>query len=356
MAQGVRLFVTNHRLVRAKCPVRALWWRTEEFSYAQDLLQPQSESVDTISVDQLTAANAAASLAEATNLPSAGDLREATATLYIKKELSQTDTEVIAKPQIVELDSSAERGITTYTVKTGEDIDLIAANFGISKQTLRWANDLKDDNLKLGQKLVIPRTDGVVYKVKSGDTVDKIAKKYKSNADRIVLYNDLEAGKPLKAGAKLVLPEGVLPTTERPGYVAPVTRPTYNYGRNSSTTTGTRYGFGGATAGNRYAPGNCTWYAYERRAQIGRPIGGLWGNAYSWAASARAAGFPVNKTPKAGAVIQTAYGGGGYGHVGVVERVDDKNIYISDMNYAGYNVVTNRTIPKSQAGRYWFIH
>ena len=116
------------------------------------------------------------------------------------------------------------------------------------------------------------------------------------------------------------------------------------------------YGYGGAAGGNRYASGNCTWYAYERRAQLGRPIGGLWGNAYSWASSARGAGYVVNNTPSPGAVIQTSSGGGGYGHVGVVERIEGDNMIISDMNYAGYNVVTWRNIPMSQAGSYSYIH
>ncbi len=42
---------------------------------------------------------------------------------------------------------------------------------------------------------------------------------------------------------------------------------------------------------------NCTWYVYERRLQLGRPISSFWGNANTWATSARAAGFVVNNTP-----------------------------------------------------------
>ncbi|WP_369000182.1 CHAP domain-containing protein [Candidatus Nanosynbacter sp. TM7-074] len=72
--------------------------------------------------------------------------------------------------------------------------------------------------------------------------------------------------------------------------------------------------------------------------------------------SARAAGFLVNNTPVPGAIIQNTWGGYGYGHVGIVERVDGHNIYVSDMNYAGYNVISSRTISLAEVGRYKFIH
>lgn len=301
----------------------------------------------------MTAANAVTQLAETTNLPVAGDLREATTTLYIQKQLAQTDSEVISKPQIIQPTTSDDRGVTSYVTKKGDDLSKIAAQFGISTQTLRWANNMTSDAVEENKTLVVPRVDGVVYTVENGDTLDELTEKYKVSAERVILHNDLSADEPLKKGMKLVLPNGNLPETERPGYVAP--RPVYNNYYSGGSTTGTSYGYARVTSGNRYAAGNCTWYAYERRAALGKPIGSLWGNAYSWASSARMAGYAVNQNPQPGDVFQTSSGGGGYGHVGVVERVDDKNIYVSDMNYAGYNVVTNRTIPRSALAGYNFI-
>ena len=303
-----------------------------------------------ISVDQLSAASAVTQLAEMANLPVAGDLREATTTLYIKKQLAQNDTEVITKPQIVQPTTSTERGITDYVVKSGDTMESIAAQFGISAQTLKWANNSTSDAAQEGTTLTVPRTDGVVYTVKDGDTVASLADKYKVDTERIVLYNDLVADEALAAGKRLVLPSGELPETERPGYVAPrPVVPSYNGGDVLSSS----YGYARVFSGNRYALGNCTWYAYERRAAMGRPIGSLWGNATNWAASARAAGFTVNKTPAPGAVFQY---GGGYGHVGIVDSVDGEYLYVTDMNYAGYNVVTSRKIPLGSTGHYNYIH
>lgn len=311
----------------------------------------------TVSVDKLAAASAVTNLAETAELPSAGDLRESETSLTIKKNLSQNDSEVITKPDIVKPDTSAARGISSYVTKEGDNIEKIAKKFKISPQTLRWANNTTSDAIEPNKTLIVPLIDGVVYTVKDGDTAQSLADKYKTSAERVVLYNDIDDGSKLTAGARIVLPGGELPETERPGYVAPRGRSSYgNSSYGSSTTTSASRSWLTASVGNRYAPGNCTWYAYERRLQLGRPIGSFWGHAKAWSTSARAAGVLVNNTPAPGAIIQNTWGGYGYGHVGIVERVDGQNIYVSDMNYAGYNVISSRTIPLAEAGRYSFIH
>lgn len=311
----------------------------------------------TVSVDKLAAASAVTNLAETAELPSAGDLRESETSLTIKKNLSQNDSEVITKPDIVKPDTSAARGISSYVTKEGDNIEKIAKKFKISPQTLRWANNTTSDAIEPNKTLIVPLIDGVVYTVKDGDTAQSLADKYKTSAERVVLYNDIDDGSKLTAGARIVIPGGELPEAERPGYVAPRGRSSYGNSRyGSSTTTSASRSWLTASVGNRYAAGNCTWYAYERRLQLGRPIGSFWGNANTWDDSARAAGFVVNNLPAPGAIIQNDWGGGGYGHVGIVERVDGQNIYVSDMNYAGYNVISSRTIPLAEAGRYSFIH
>jgi len=311
----------------------------------------------TVSVDKLAAASAVTNLAETAELPSAGDLRESETSLTIKKNLSQNDSEVITKPDIVKPDTSAARGISSYVTKEGDNIEKIAKKFKISPQTLRWANNTTSDAIEPNKTLIVPLIDGVVYTVKDGDTAQSLADKYKTSAERVVLYNDIDDGSKLTAGARIVIPGGALPENERPGYVAPRGRSSYGNSRyGSSTTTSASRSWLTASVGNRYAAGNCTWYAYERRLQLGRPIGSFWGNANTWHTSARAAGFLVNNTPVPGAIIQNTWGGYGYGHVGIVERVDGHNIYVSDMNYAGYNVISSRTIPLAEVGRYSFIH
>lgn len=302
----------------------------------------KSAKSKTASVDELTAANAVTNLAETAELPSAGDLRESETSLTIKKNLSQNDAEVITKPDIVKPDTSAARGISSYVTKEGDTMESIAKKFKISSQTLRWANNTTSDAVEPNKTLVVPLVDGVIYTVKDGDTAQSLAEKYKTSAERVVLYNDIDDGAKLSVGSRIVLPGGELPENERPGYAAPRSRSYTNANRSWLT----------ASVGNRYAAGNCTWYAYELRMRLGRPIGSFWGNANTWATSARAAGFVVNNTPAPGAIFQTT--AGYYGHVGIVERVENGVVYVSDMNYAGYGIITHRTL--NGASGYLYIH
>lgn len=119
-------------------------------------------------------------------------------------------------------------------------------------------------------------------------------------------------------------------------------------------------GTGGWSAGNRYAWGNCTWYAYERRMQLGNPVGSFWGNASTWAYSASAAGYLVDGNPTPGAVMQN---GGGAGHVAIIEAVNPGvSVTISEMNGyrfgGGYARVGHGDISWGEAtsGMYRYIH
>lgn len=302
------------------------------------------------SVDQRVAADLAATTAETAGLAVASNVSNLSISLSAKAELAQADTSVLTKPQIVQV--SDLRGISTYVAVAGDTAQTIASRFGVSPDTVKWANNLAGDAISAGQSLRIPNVDGVLYTVKGGDTVDSIAQRYSTNIDRLISYNDLELGG-LAPGQQIVLPGGILPVEERPGYVSP-TRAVATTTQQSYVPTYT----GNATiAGNKYDYGYCTWYSYNRRAELGRPIGSFWGNASTWASYARGSGYQVNGTPAVGAVMQDSYSAGGYGHVAVVESVfGDGSIYISEMNYAGWNVKSYRTVSAGEASRYNYIH
>jgi surface antigen len=108
-------------------------------------------------------------------------------------------------------------------------------------------------------------------------------------------------------------------------------------------------GYGGLP----YVEGNCTRYAWTRRQDLPATLG----NATTWDERAADAGFPVDGTPRVGDVGVMEAGThdtGRYGHVFYVERVvGDGTIVISDMNWVGLGVVSQRTI--SAAGIH-FIH
>lgn len=297
-------------------------------------------------VNDVVASTIAANVATATNLSVAPSVTSLAISTQIDSELPSTDSSSISKPQIIQV-SSASRKITSYVVAAGDTADSIAAKFNISKQTLKWANDLISDNLTVGKSLDILPRDGIAYTAKAGDTAESVATKYKSDASLITTYNDLEISG-LTPGLKIIIPNGALPGDEQPGYVAPVP---YSSGGNYYA------GYRAGSVGNRYAYGNCTWWAYERRAAMGMPVGSFWGNGGSWAYSGRAAGYLVNNTPSYGAILVEV---GNPGHVAVVESVAaDGAVVVSEMNnaaYGGFNIVNNRTISAGQASLYQYVH
>lgn len=304
------------------------------------------------SVDAVVATNIAAGAAEAAELSVANNVANLAVSLTAKSELSQSNEAIISKPEIIQ-PSGERRSIVSYTAVAGDTVDSVAVEYSISKDTIKWANNLTSDALEVDKIIQILPIDGVLYTVKSGDTIDSIAAKYQADKDRIVSYNDLELTG-VSEGSVIILPDGVLPEEERPGYTAPTSSYSYT-GTGSSSYTTVSGSVSLASAGNRYAYGNCTWYAYERRVQLGLPVGSFWGNAATWAAYARAAGLVVNNSPSVGAIMQN---GGGYGHVAIVESVAaNGDITVTEMNYAGnFNRVTSRTISAGQAAAFNFIH
>lgn len=103
--------------------------------------------------------------------------------------------------------------ISTYKVQSGDTITGIAKKFGISANTIIWANGLdRTAGLKIGQTLVVLPISGVQHKVKSGDTVQSIAKKYKGDVDEIISYNDL-GNSTLRVGDIIVIPDGEIQTS-----------------------------------------------------------------------------------------------------------------------------------------------
>lgn len=113
--------------------------------------------------------------------------------------------------------------VETYIVKDGDTLARVADKFGVSIDTIKWASDIKGDSLSVGQELKIPPVTGIVHKVREGDTVQNIAKKYKTDAQKIVNFpfndfTDLETFS-LQVGQIVVVPDGV--QQEAPAIIIP---------------------------------------------------------------------------------------------------------------------------------------
>lgn len=113
--------------------------------------------------------------------------------------------------------------IITYTVQGGDTLSTIAQKFGISVDTIKWANDLTSDDVNVGDELKILPVTGIAYKVQSGDTVYTIAKKFDTDAQKIVDFPFNDFANPetfsLVEGEQLIVPDGVQPAAQ-PTYVS----------------------------------------------------------------------------------------------------------------------------------------
>lgn len=114
--------------------------------------------------------------------------------------------------------------VISYTVEKGDTLGTIAKKFAISEDTIRWANDLTDDSLTIGQSLDILPVSGIAHKVAPGDTIYTIAKKYNTDAQKIVdfPFNEFAGngeGFGLISGQILIVPDGIKPSEQQ--YIKP---------------------------------------------------------------------------------------------------------------------------------------
>ncbi|MBI1999215.1 MAG: peptidoglycan DD-metalloendopeptidase family protein [Parcubacteria group bacterium] len=99
--------------------------------------------------------------------------------------------------------------ISLYVVREGDSLSQIAKMFGVSVNTIMWANDInRGDLIHAGQVLVILPISGVRYTVLKGDTLEIIAKKFKGDVDEIKRFNDIANASELTVGRTIIIPAG----------------------------------------------------------------------------------------------------------------------------------------------------
>lgn len=83
----------------------------------------------------------------------------------------------------------ARNGLTRYRVRKGDTLTSISSQFGISLETIKWANPNLRPQPKAGQELVIFPVSGVLYEVKSGDSLESVVSLYQVSQEFIKQYN-----------------------------------------------------------------------------------------------------------------------------------------------------------------------
>lgn len=121
--------------------------------------------------------------------------------------------------------------ISIYVVREGDSLAGIAKMFGVSPNTIVWANDIRGGALKVGTVLTILPVTGVKHTVAKGDTLQSIAKKYKGDLDEILQFNNLARNAQIAVGETVIIPDGELgapkPATTRTTTIKGSTAPSY---------------------------------------------------------------------------------------------------------------------------------
>jgi LysM repeat protein len=173
--------------------------------------------------------------------------------------------------------------IENYVVQNGDTLSEIANTFQISPNTIRWANNLSSNTLRVGQKLIMPPGDGIIYTTKKGDTLDAIAIKFKTTSEKIRVANLL--GDILPTGTTIFLPDAQQPVI------------TINNNVRSGESGGT-FSLKVINAnGAGFVPGHCTYFVAKYWPVKWR------GHARHWFKNASAAGYKTGQVAKPGSIV-----------------------------------------------------
>ncbi|MFZ7126047.1 MAG: LysM peptidoglycan-binding domain-containing protein [Desulfobacterales bacterium] len=104
------------------------------------------------------------------------------------------------------------RTSTTHRVRSGDNLWAIAKRYGTTTGEIQKVNNLPDSRLRIGQKLLIPGAQAPLsggsqrtYTVKRGDSPFKIAKIHKISLERLLHINQLSPRTRIYPGQELII-------------------------------------------------------------------------------------------------------------------------------------------------------
>ena len=117
--------------------------------------------------------------------------------------------------QTVVANSGLNFKYSQYVTQSTDNLDSIAKAFGVSKDTIKWANqsviNYFTETFNTGVTLFIPEINGVLYEVQAGDTVDSVVAKAHGDKFQVIEINQLVAPTfTLAPGARILIPNGSL--------------------------------------------------------------------------------------------------------------------------------------------------
>lgn len=154
------------------------------------------------------------------------------------KIANKLTSNVLSIGQVLKIPDIVEKSDTSvYYVKKGDSLYGIAKSYGVSVEDIKKLNNLSNNNLSIGQELLIPglSSENVpsikVYTVVKGDSLYKIANLYGVSVDDLKSANKLSSSV-LSIGQQLVIPDSESSKT----YVVKRGDTLYSIARDNNTT------------------------------------------------------------------------------------------------------------------------
>lgn len=190
------------------------------------------------------AGNARASFLGLIPVAAAGGVSEGDIEFELANTLGGNALVAAAPPETAEASSASRSGVAAYTIREGDTVASIAARFGISANTVLWANGIRDDDvIRSGDILVIPPGTGVLHKVVAGDDVTSLAQTYDAKVADVIARNGLDSSGAIRIGQRIFIPDGQIreaprrlayhaeePAAEQPAPALPAPAPSQGTG------------------------------------------------------------------------------------------------------------------------------
>ena len=203
---------------------------------------------------------------------------------------------------IADIEKPKSSSISLYVVRPGDTLSGIARMFGVTANTIKWANDIPPSGtIRVGQTLTILPVTGVKYTVKKGDTLASVAKKFGSDATEITNYNGIEGD--LAVGTEIIIPNGEIAAPP------PVSKSVARSGGASSVLEAAKYSTSAEYSGYYIAP----LASYKKTQDI---------HGYNGVDLAAPAGSPILASATGNVIVAKNNGAwnGGYGNYVVIQH------------------------------------
>lgn len=129
-----------------------------------------------------------------------------------RKVAQRTPRKPVKKASAYKKTTNTKSRVILYQVKRGDTLGKIANQYKVSINDLKKWNNLKNKStILLGEKLRIyanqPAPATLTYTVKKGDTLYSLAKRFNTTIQTILTYNNLKSGNHLLVGKRIVIPK-----------------------------------------------------------------------------------------------------------------------------------------------------